>query len=273
MPTRRALSRSSSTIVGQSTEKWSLTTLDTKRASVRAAMASSYARRMSAIDSGPAKPITRAPMPSSAAWASVSVLLHARKSGGCGVWCGRGRIGCGSMSRSAPWCSSSSFSQALPMIWSASSTSWVVRSLSTPHSDVSCVVPPRPAPRSRRPPESRSSIAARSATRAGWLKRNGMQTTPCPIRMVLVRAATQVRKISGALMCAYHLREWCSTAQTRSNPIRSANTACSTLSRITWCSRSTVGSASCASKMTENFTCPPGGVPLRHGPCFDSPYD
>ena len=40
----------------------------------------------------------------------------------------------------------------------------------------------------------------------------------------LVFAATQVRKISGALMCAYHLSAWCSTAQTRSKPISSAST-------------------------------------------------
>ena len=45
-------------------------------------------------------------------------------------------------------------------------------------------------------------------------------------------AATQVRKISGAVMCAYHLRQWCSTAQTRSKPICSASTACSTQSRM-----------------------------------------
>lgn len=228
---------------------------------------------MSAIASGPAKPITRAPTPSSAAWRSVSVRLHARNSGGCGVCAGRGRIGCGSMSRSGPWCSNSSFSHAFPMIRSASSTSCVVRSLSTPHRDVSCVVPPRPAPRSSRPPDNRSSIAARSATRAGWLKLNGMHTTPCPTRMREVRAATQVRKISGADMWAYHLREWCSTAQIRSKPISSANTACSTLSRSSWCSRSTVGSASWASKMTLNFTVPPGLSAVSVPSAAWTPYD
>lgn len=40
-------------------------------------------------------------------------------------------------------------------------------------------------------------MAARSATRTGWLKLKGMQTTPWPMRMVCVRAATQVRKTSG----------------------------------------------------------------------------
>jgi hypothetical protein len=55
-----------------------------------------------------------------------------------------------------------------------------------------------------------------------------MHTTPCPIRIREVLAATVARKISGALMCAYHFMAWCSTAQTRSKPIASANTACST---------------------------------------------
>ena len=79
-----------------------------------------------------------------------------------------------------------------------------------------------------------------------------MHTTPWPMRMRDVRAATHVRKISGALMCAYHFRQWCSTAQTRSKPISSANTACSTQSRITCCSFAGVGSAICASKIIEN---------------------
>lgn len=69
-----------------------------------------------------------------------------------------------------------------------------------------------------------------------------------------VLAATQVRKISDALMCAYWVREWCSTAQMRSKPISSANTACSTQSLRTWRSFSGVGSASWASKIMENFT-------------------
>lgn len=244
MPIRRASCGSSSTIVGHSTEKWSLTTEETNRPPSRSARAASYTDRIRAIDSGPAKPITRAPIPSSAACTRVSSRLQARNSGGCGVCAGRGRIGCGEMSSSSPWYSSSSSCQARPMIRSASSTSAVVRSLSTPHSEVSCSVPPRPAPRSSRPPESRSSMAARSATRTGWLKLKGMHTTPCPMRMVFVLAATQVRNISGADMCAYHFSEWCSTAQIRSNPMCSASTACSTQSRMTWCSRSTVGSAS-----------------------------
>jgi hypothetical protein len=52
---------------------------------------------------------------------------------------------------------------------SASSTCGFVSSGFTPHNDISIVVPPRAAPRLRRPSEMMSSIAARSATRAGWL--------------------------------------------------------------------------------------------------------
>ena len=73
------------------------------------------------------------------------------------------------------------------------------------------------------------------------------------MRMREVRAATHVRKTSGALMCAYQRSAWCSTAQMRSKPICSAKTACSTQSWMTWRSRSGVGWASWASKIMENF--------------------
>src|SRR5437899_2934963 len=73
-----------------------------------------------------------------------------------------------------------------------------------------------------------------------------MSTTPWPTRIVDVRAATKLRKISGALMCAYHFSEWCSGAQMRSKPTCSANTAASTQSRSSRCSRVGDGSASCA---------------------------
>src|SRR5689334_6175508 len=90
------------------------------------------------------------------------------------------------------------------------------------------------------------------------------------MRIVDVRAATHVRKISGADMCAYHLRQWCSTAQIRSKPICSAKTACSTQSRMHCCSFCFVGNAICASKIIENFTCCPplslADVPLG-APC------
>src|SRR5262252_2480043 len=62
-------------------------------------------------------------------------------------------------------------------------------------------------------------------------------------------------------MCAYHWRQWCSTAQTRSKPISSASTACSTQSCMTSNSALRELSTIWASKIIENFT----GVSLRSG--------
>ena len=74
-----------------------------------------------------------------------------------------------------------------------------------------------------------------------------------------VFAAIHVRNTSGALMCAYHFKLWCSTDHTLSKPISSASTAWSTQSRITWCSLAALGSAIWASKIIENCT----PLPLR----------
>ena len=54
-------------------------------------------------------------------------------------------------------------------------------------------------------------------------------------------------------MCEYSISEWCSTAQTPSKPISSANTACSTQLRIAWRSTSGVPNSTWASKIIENF--------------------
>src|SRR5262252_8128804 len=67
-------------------------------------------------------------------------------------------------------------------------------------------------------------------------------------------------------MCAYHWRQWCSTAQTRSKPISSASTACSTQSCRTSNSALRELSTIWASKIIENFT----GVSLRSG-CRSGP--
>ena len=74
-----------------------------------------------------------------------------------------------------------------------------------------------------------------------------------------VFAATYERNTSGALMWAYCWRQWCSTDHTRSKPISSARTACSTHSLITCRSFWRVGSASWASKIIENCTSAPEG--------------
>src|ERR1700730_4360117 len=81
-----------------------------------------------------------------------------------------------------------------------------------------------------------------------------MHTTPCPMRMRDVRAATHVRHTSGALMCAYQRRACSSPATTRSKPISSAYTACSTHPWSTSRSCSADGSAIWASKIIENCT-------------------
>ena len=71
-----------------------------------------------------------------------------------------------------------------------------------------------PVPNSTRPPEIRSSVAIRSATRAGWLKPGGSCTIPCPSLMFLVRWLAAARNTSGALECEYSSRKWCSTSHT-----------------------------------------------------------
>ncbi len=155
---------------------------DTTASGSRAARSSSNMRRMSPITSGPPKPSTIGPTPYCAARRTVSGFVHARNSGGWGSCTGRGTTVCGGRPGGC-WIVSSSEShwmvssrQQCPMNLSASSTWGVVSSGSTPHSDSSCAVPPRAAPRFSRPSEMMSSIAARSATRTGWLYPNGMHT-------------------------------------------------------------------------------------------------
>src|SRR4051812_9353951 len=60
-------------------------------------------------------------------------------------------------------------------------------SRSTPKPPSSACELDSPVPSSTRPPETRSSVATRSATRAGWLNGGGICTMPWPRRMRLVR--------------------------------------------------------------------------------------
>jgi hypothetical protein len=87
-------------------------------------------------------------------------------------------------------------------------------SRSTPNPPSSTCELASPVPRSTRPPEIRSSVAARSTTRAGWLNAGGSCTIPCPSRMRFVRWLAAARNTSGALECEYSSRKWCSTSQT-----------------------------------------------------------
>ncbi len=68
-------------------------------------------------------------------------------------------------------------------------------------------VAPAPVPNSTRPSLSKSSVAMRSAIRAGWLMYGGVCTMPWPMRTFLVRWLTAARNTSGAEECAYSSRK------------------------------------------------------------------
>ena len=90
-----------------------------------------------------------------------------------------------------------------------------------------------PVPNSTRPPDNRSSVAMRSATRTGWLNAGGICTIPCPRRRLRVRCDTAARNTSGADEWLYSSRKWCSTSQHAWMPRRSASSHCSSaFSRI-----------------------------------------
>ena len=59
--------------------------------------------------------------------------------------------------------------------------------------------------------DSKSSVETRSATRAGWFVVSC--TMPWPRRMFFVRWLAAPRNTSGAELCEYSSRKWCSTSQ------------------------------------------------------------
>jgi hypothetical protein len=74
----------------------------------------------------------------------------------------------------------------MPQTISIASFQWSrLFSRSTPKAVCSIGVE-RPVPHSTRPPESTSTVATFSATRAGWMKPNGSRVTPKPSRMFSV---------------------------------------------------------------------------------------
>ena len=99
-----------------------------------------------------------------------SMLLVAPKIGGCGFW-----SGLGSTRRGAPMCQNSpsawysSSVHAPTMCWRASRHIARVWLGSTAKPSSSARVDERPVPKSTRPSEIRSSTAADSAERIGWL--------------------------------------------------------------------------------------------------------
>ena len=82
-----------------------------------------------------------------------------------------------------------------------------------PKPPISVVDEPRPVPNSKRPPETWSIIATRSATRAGWLTGGVTLMIPLPTCICSVRASTHGISTSLAEMCEYSSRKWCSVNQ------------------------------------------------------------
>src|SRR2546421_5802904 len=78
---------------------------------------------------------------------------------------------------------------------------------------------PRPVPNSKRPSLRWSSMATRSATRAGWLTGGVRFQIAEPTWMRLVRAAMKGSTTSEAERCEYSSRKWCSTDHTYLKPL------------------------------------------------------
>ena len=99
---------------------------------------------------------------------------------------------------------------------------WFISAGSRPNVTNSSYCDPGPTPRSNRPPDRMSVIAASSATRIGsW---NGSNVTAVPIRKCSVRAATAVATSIGEPV-HWHSRKWCSPYHDEVKPSSSASTA------------------------------------------------
>ena len=85
----------------------------------------------------------------------------------------------------------------------------------------------RPVPHSTRPLDSTSTVATFSATRAGWVKPNGVSVTPKPILICSVRWDRAPRTTSEDGQWLRPSRKWCSTSQTVLKPRVSAKETCS----------------------------------------------
>ena len=88
-----------------------------------------------------------------------------------------------------------------------------------------------PVPNSTRPPETWSSVAIRSARRAGCTNSGGTHTIPWPMRILDVRAAAAASHTSEADESAWSSRKWCSTPQMQWKPSASPSSTCSSVSR------------------------------------------
>ena len=154
-------------------------------------------------------------MPLRAANWIVSRRLQATQSGGCGFWSGLGTMLRGGICQNWPVQPANGSSTNMRQIASIASSHiarFCVRSTRKPPSSAPEL--DSPVPKSTRPSEIRSSVATRSATRAGWFTGGGIWTIPWPRRIREVRTAAAGRKTSGAEEWLYSSRKWCSTSQT-----------------------------------------------------------
>ncbi len=157
-----------------------------------------------------------APMPLRAANWIVSRRLQATQSGGCGFCSGFGTTLRGGMLQNSLVPAGERLLDEHPRdrAHGVLPHRRACGSRSTRKPPSSAADDDSPVPNSTRPSEIRSSVAIRSATRAGWLTAGGSCTMPCPSRIRCVRAAAAARNTSGADECEYSSRKWCSTSQT-----------------------------------------------------------
>ena len=85
-------------------------------------------------------------------------------------------------------------------------------------------------PHSTRPPDSTSTVATFSATRAGWMNPGGQRVTPKPRRRFSVTCERAPRTTSEDGECDRPSRKWCSTDQIVLKPNLSASLICSNAS-------------------------------------------
>ena len=148
-------------------------------------------------------------MPQRPALAIVVMFEQATHSGGCGFCIGLGTTLRAGKSKNSPCHSQRCSVKAGTSARTDSSHTSRLSRTRRPKGCSSTGPCPSPSPSSTRPPESRSSVATRSATRMGWLV--GSWMIPWPRRMRCVRCVAAPRNTSGAEQCEYSSRKWCST--------------------------------------------------------------
>src|SRR5262245_28544964 len=156
-----------------------------------------------------------APSPRRPAFSNVDGLPHATQIGGCGFEYGFGSTLRGGIEKCVPSYEYGVVFHIRRISGSASSYIERVVSPSGMRKPLNSVVDdPRPVPNSKRPSERWSSIATRSAVRAGWFTGGVMFQIAEPTCSRFVRAAIHGSMISDAEMWEYSSRKWCSTDQT-----------------------------------------------------------